>query len=677
MRRYLLVALVLLAAAPPAQAGFGPLGEDTRISFAGLDGDGTTNAGSAAIARNTTDGGAFVVWVAGTVLADNAEVYGQRLTDTGAPVGQAVRLSSMGPEGSTQYGAESPDVAYDPASNEYLVIWVGDDDTPPLVNDEDEVFGQRVSAAGAEVGADDFRISEQGADGEVNSHVSAPSVAADPTSGEYLVAWSGDIGTTTDQEIWAQRLSATGAELGGSDFQVSDMGGSPPDDDYEAYAPDVAPAADGFLVVWYGTQKGPPFATGELEVWGQRLSAAGAPVGADDFRISTQGADGDTAADARLPSVAYAPALGEHLVAWEGTIGGTTDVEIWAQRLDGTGASVGGGNFQVSDASDPGGQVQTSQSAAAVFDAVAGEWLVTWSGDDDTTEPTPFGEVEVFGQRLGAGGGAVGADDFRVSTMGPDGDATFRGSAPAIAPDAQRGGAMVVWTGIDSVPGPNETEVFGRALGLPAPVLTGVTPASPADDNAPRLSGTAADPVDVFAAAGCSGEPSVTGADLTAGVSLSVADNSTTSFSAIARGDGRTSLCSNAVDYAEVTAPPATTPSPSPSPAPTVAPTDRRRRPIEIVRVRRRAKALRLTLRCPADALACANGTAVLRKGKRRLGAATFAISAGETARLRLVLNRRARKLRARKAVRAKLVLTVPGPRQVTRRKIRLPRVRP
>ena len=35
-------------------------------------------------------------------------------------------------------------MAYNSTANEYLVVWSGDDYTGPLVNDESEVFAQRV-----------------------------------------------------------------------------------------------------------------------------------------------------------------------------------------------------------------------------------------------------------------------------------------------------------------------------------------------------------------------------------------------------------------------------------------------------------------------------------------------------------------------------------------------------
>src|SRR5262245_1577558 len=53
------------------------------------------------------------------------------------------RLSFMGPDGNPNFGAFNPAVAYNGASDEYLVVWTGDDTT----DGDFEVYGQRVSAA--------------------------------------------------------------------------------------------------------------------------------------------------------------------------------------------------------------------------------------------------------------------------------------------------------------------------------------------------------------------------------------------------------------------------------------------------------------------------------------------------------------------------------------------------
>ena len=70
-----------------------------------------------------------------------------------------------------------------------------------------------------------------------------------------------------EYEIWTQRLSAQGAEVGGSDSQVSTTGAPPRflDERNPRVAPN--PAAGEYLVVWYGDD----ITDDEFEVFGRRL----------------------------------------------------------------------------------------------------------------------------------------------------------------------------------------------------------------------------------------------------------------------------------------------------------------------------------------------------------------------------------------------------------------------
>ncbi len=83
-------------------------------------------------------------------------------------------------------------MAWNLTANEYLVVWSGDDDTAPLVNEEFEIFGQRVDAGGTEIGTNDFRLSDMGPDGNVSFDAFSPAVAWNATANEYLVVWAGD-----------------------------------------------------------------------------------------------------------------------------------------------------------------------------------------------------------------------------------------------------------------------------------------------------------------------------------------------------------------------------------------------------------------------------------------------------------------------------------------------------
>src|SRR3989304_5491550 len=140
------------------------------------------------------------------------------------------RISDMGPDGNTSFGAFNPAVAYNRVNNEYLVVWQGDDDTAPLVDNELEIFGQRIDAApGAQLGTNDFGIRHMGPNGDTSFVAVGPAVAYNRVNNQYLVVWHGDDNTAPlvagEFEIFGQRIdAATGAELGGNDFRVSDMG---------------------------------------------------------------------------------------------------------------------------------------------------------------------------------------------------------------------------------------------------------------------------------------------------------------------------------------------------------------------------------------------------------------------------------------------------------------------
>jgi hypothetical protein len=324
---------------------------DVRISDAGGLGNTTWNAREPAVAYNATANEYMVVWradddAAGTADDEN-EVFGQRLAGaTAAEVGtNDVRLSDMGPNANPNFDALSPDVAANPTSNEYMVTWEGDDDTGTLVDGETEIYGQRVSASGAEVGTNDVRLSDMGADGNANFDANDPAVTHLTRTNEYLVAWEGedDTGALVDaeHEIYVQRVTATGVEAGNNDVRVSDAG---PDGNaqFDAVDPDVVanPVAGEYLVVWEGDDDVAPAVLDDEEIFGQRLTSAAVETGTNDFRISKMGPDPGTTYEAFNPAVAFGATPNQYFVAWEGDdntaplIDG--EFEIYA-RLNGAG----------------------------------------------------------------------------------------------------------------------------------------------------------------------------------------------------------------------------------------------------------------------------------------------------------------------------------------------------
>lgn len=459
------------------------IGSDFRISAMGPDGNTAYEGVMPDLAYNSTANEYLVVWhgddKTAVLVEGELEIFGQRLDASANQIGtDDMRLSDMGPNGSVNFAGGFPAVAYDTIAQEYLVVWLGDDNTSPLVDEEFEIFGQRLTDAGTETGTNDFRLSDMGPDGNAAYDAEIPDVSYDSRDNEYLVVWHGDDNTRSlvegENEIFAQRVDARGAQVGLNDVRLSDMG---PDGDpeFEATMPAVAysSGAGQFLVVWEGDDNTPPLADSEFEIHGQRLVAAtGAELGADQ-RISNAGPDGDPAygLGTSFPNVAYNSANNEYLVVWAGDDNSgalvNDEYEIFGQRVDAaTGVEIGANDFRISDMGPNGDPDYDAGFPEVAYNSSNNEYLVVWAGTNDLAGQAP-GEVEIYGQRLDAATGAeVGVNDFPISSMGPLGDPEYMAIMPAVAYNSQDNQYLVVWIGEDDTPPlvDGEIEIFGQRL---------------------------------------------------------------------------------------------------------------------------------------------------------------------------------------------------------------------
>jgi hypothetical protein len=189
-----------------------------------------------------------------------------------------------------------------------------------------------------------------------------------------------------------------------------------------------------------------------------------------------------------------------------------------------------------------------------------------------------------------------------------------------------------------------------------APTITGSDPASPANDNNPKLKGNAeaASTVRIYTSSNCSGPITAQGsaaAFASPGFGVSVPDNQTTQFTATATDAvGNTSACSAAFSYTESAPPP---PSQPPPPPPGQA------QVLGKVALVRGGKAL-LRMSCPgpgscqgalrliarvATQAKRARGRASAARAKRVrnlvIGRASFSIAVGETKLVRVPLTRK------------------------------------
>jgi hypothetical protein len=422
------------------------------------------HAGSAEVAFNPDDNEYLVVWESDGLTELNGvnDIYGQRLSGaTNERIGIAFRISNL-TDSDKNHRSNDPKVVYNRTAGEYLVVWNGSG----LFNSPDnffEVYGQRLSRTGKEIGSD-FRISHTTDLGKINTSFVRSSNQADvvwnSVTNEYLVIWKG-MGEPEDvvkMEIYGQRLKANG-ELLGKYFRIShttDQGIN-----FHANAPAIAYNSrdNQYLVVWSGGFKN----ESQVEVWGRGLSAAGGAFGpVNDFRISQVTTDVGANRRASSPHVVYNGVNNEYFVVFQANAlrgEGSADVnEIFGQRIDAaTLAETGANDFRISNTVGAGNR---ASRPAVTFNSVAKEYLVIWRS---IRQNAPY---EISGQRIDSAGTEIEAD-FQISNIAAVGqDRSINNSS--LTHNTGNGEYLVVWQG-NGLPGTNAakiTEIFGQKLVL-------------------------------------------------------------------------------------------------------------------------------------------------------------------------------------------------------------------
>ena len=370
------------------------------------------------------------------------------------------RISKMGPEDATdpaeraRYGAFKPSVAYNPETDQYLVVWYGDDNTAPLVDEEFEIWGRLVEGSAAAgdrttdtMPGEPFRITAVGPEGESDPAERArygafdPKVAYNPATGGYMLVYRADDATVStaggniaddEFEIFAQMLTAEGATAG-SPIRVSVMGDDSEANDatraeYDAGAPALVynEIAGQFLVAWHGDTNLNGLVNNENEIYVRGINTDGA-VPAAQQKVSKMGPDGNASYDAQDPALAVNAANGEYLVSWSGDDNNgplvNDEFEIFARRLGTTGTPAAT-QFRVSFMGD---DAATDPSVRASFDAYnptaayhvgADRYQVGWIGDTDEGVFVD-GEFQLHGQGINSDGSLYGSR-FPISQANAD-----------------------------------------------------------------------------------------------------------------------------------------------------------------------------------------------------------------------------------------------------------------
>jgi hypothetical protein len=460
------LALVLLALSPNELAP-----NDALVADVGPVGDPDARAFGPRIAHNSRDHEQLVVYYANPDPTGPTEVWGRRLdAGTNDPIDEPFQISQTG------VFAYDANVAYNATANEYLVVWMANVQPSKGI----APYGQRLSSTGQELGADDFPLSTIAFTSPGGLDVAW---AAGPD--EYLVVWHGRRkGSGSTKNIRGQRLSgATGAEVGADDFLISDMGPTLTSASGAAWPSVVYNGVrNEYLVVFQGNDGDPSIDPDHIEIFAQRLDAAtGAEVGADDFRISKMGQNGTPFGHVAMDvDVAFDPVRDRYFVVWSGSTpagGGTAfDWDVHGQALSGTGAEIGPDDQRIGGV----GTVLTDARAPrVVYGQAGGEFLVVWAMEEFGFFPK---EREIYAQRIDAATGLeIGVDDFRISDMGPKSLGYFAAS-PDVAFDAAEGEYFAAWYGDDNRAGHvrDEFDIYGQRLtGTGLPLAMTLAPTSP------------------------------------------------------------------------------------------------------------------------------------------------------------------------------------------------------
>ncbi|MFK0087404.1 type I secretion C-terminal target domain-containing protein, partial [Pseudomonas sp. NPDC090755] len=329
----------------------------------------TVTAGSQSSPSVTAlaDGGYVVCWMSFGQEGSNWVSYMQRYDASGVAVGGEVRVNN------TTDGQMDPVIS---ALNDggYVVIWTANDQGGGR-----DVYGQRYDAGGAAVGGE-VRVNSTTVDSQFSPVIGALS------DGGYVVSWISYGQDGGRHGIYAQRYDASGAAVGG-EVQVNTFTAN------DQFNPSVAGLADGGYVVSWGSYDQDGSGEG---VYAQRYDASGAAVGGE-VRVNTV-----TANNQSSPSVTGL-ADGGYVVSWLSNSPTGIFWDIYAQRYDASGATVGG---EVRVNTFTAGN-QTFQSVVALAD---GGFVLSWQSENQDGAFTG-----VYAQRYDASGAAVGGE-VRVNT---------------------------------------------------------------------------------------------------------------------------------------------------------------------------------------------------------------------------------------------------------------------
>ena len=417
---FLASALVCVALATPREASANPTiaTTDTRLTTSA----GTLQGNSEALAYNKDLDQYLLVF--GT---SDKKLWARRYTSAFAAIGADIHIGDT---------FESPEVAYNPVTREYVVVMVHTTDF--------DIWGVRIRDDGG-FGAPGVKLSTQP---DVNLLDLAPRLAIDHETGRVCVVWmADDAGFQQDVvgRVMASDLASGTAQAIYRDATVTNTG---------VFA-DVAyaPTQNEFMITY-------SVSAATRSVRARRVdSATGAAVGAELTLFTA--ADGTDRA-----LVAYNSVQNEYFVAYLGEAD-AGEAEVFGRRVSVTGTALGAGPVRLSN----GGAGLTAIVSGIAYSSVDDEYVVVWQGDN-TVDAAINDEFEVFGQQVDADGTEIGTD-FRISFQGPNAGLETPALLADIVYDGDRNRWTAIWHGDTDTGATQDHDVFIKSFTTGTPIVCG------------------------------------------------------------------------------------------------------------------------------------------------------------------------------------------------------------
>ncbi len=248
-------------------------------------------------------------------------------------------------------------------SGNFVVTWQSSAQDGSLYG----IYGQRYDSTGATVGSE-F---------PVNTYTTAsqrePSIAMD-NSGNFVVTWYSDTQDGSNYGIYGQRYDSNGATVG-SEFRINTYTTG------NQFSASVAMDNNGnFVVTWESNQDGSSYG-----IYGQRYTSTGSVAGSE-FQVNSYTTGNQISASVSIDN------SGNFVVTWYSDTQDGSNLGIYGQRYDSTGATVGS-EFQVNT------YTTSSQFRPSVAMDNSGNFVVTWSsyGQDGNNNG-------IYGQRYDSTG---------------------------------------------------------------------------------------------------------------------------------------------------------------------------------------------------------------------------------------------------------------------------------